>query len=68
MPLQEQTNAMDLSNETINIGNPWTGEDFWQKYLARYGPSEKCVGGGQCEHIFKEHYHCSAEGCEMTFR
>jgi hypothetical protein len=36
--------------------------------LARFGPSDKCTGTGQCELLFKEHYHCLAEGCEMIFR
>nr|CAD7261192.1 unnamed protein product [Timema shepardi] len=63
------SSAMDLSTVLPSTNpTPWTNEDYWQKYLARYLINEKCVGGGQCELVFKEHYHCMAEGCEMIFR
>nr|CAD7438048.1 unnamed protein product [Timema bartmani] len=63
------SSAMDLSTVLPSTNpTPWTNEDYWQKYLARYLTNEKCVGGGQCELVFKEHYHCMAEGCEMIFR
>ena len=72
---QEQSmSAMDLSSEMSSPPVPtntvpsWASEDFWQKYLARFGPTDKCAGGGQCEMLFKEHFHCMAEGCEMIFR
>ncbi|GLG97314.1 Transcription factor castor [Gryllus bimaculatus] len=71
VPSHEQANmtAMDLSSDFSSPNStPWTTEDFWQKYLTRYGPVEKCSGGSQCELIFKEHFHCRAESCEMTFR
>ncbi|XP_063220399.1 zinc finger protein castor homolog 1 isoform X2 [Bacillus rossius redtenbacheri] len=60
--------AVDLSTEMASNTFSWNSEDFWQKYLARYQANEKCVGGGQCEYIFKEHIHCMAEGCDVIFR
>jgi len=71
---EQSMSAMDLSSElssvpaAANSVPPWASEDFWQKYLARFGPADKCLGAGQCEMLFKEHYHCLAEGCEMLFR
>lgn len=71
---EQPVSAMDLSSElssvsaASNSAPPWANEDFWQKYLTRFGPTDKCAGGGQCEMLFKEHYHCLAEGCEMIFR
>jgi hypothetical protein len=74
-PSHEQPmSAMDLSTElssastTANSVPPWASEDFWQKYLARFEATDKCAGGGQCEMLCKDHYHCLAEGCEMIFR
>ncbi|XP_069703969.1 zinc finger protein castor homolog 1-like isoform X2 [Periplaneta americana] len=71
-PQEQSVSAIDLTNEmpssTPNSVPLWANEDFWQKYLARFGPTEKCAGGGQCEMLFKEHFHCMAEGCEMIFR
>jgi hypothetical protein len=71
---EQSMSAIDLSSElssvsaTANSVPPWASEDFWQKYLARFDVTDKCAGGGQCEMLFKEHYHCLAEGCEMIFR
>jgi hypothetical protein len=70
----QSMSAMDLTSELSSVSAasnsvpPWANEDFWQKYLTRFGPTDKCSGGGQCEMLFKEHYHCLAEGCEMIFR
>ncbi|XP_023707022.1 zinc finger protein castor homolog 1 isoform X2 [Cryptotermes secundus] len=72
--LEQSMSAVDLTSELSSVSAasnsvpPWASEDFWQKYLARFGPTDKCAGGGQCEMLFKEHYHCLAEGCEMIFR
>ena len=70
----QPVSAVDLSSDLSSVSSAansapvWANEDFWQKYLARFGPTDKCAGIGQCELLFKEHYHCVAEGCEMIFR
>ena len=71
---EQPVSAVDLSSDLSSVSSAansapaWANEDFWQKYLARFGPTDKCAGFGQCELLFKEHYHCVAEGCEMVFR
>ncbi|XP_059479543.1 zinc finger protein castor homolog 1-like isoform X3 [Neocloeon triangulifer] len=54
--------AMDLTGEI----KPRT-DDLWKKYLTLFKANEKCVKSGECAHLFKEHFHCNAEGCDMTF-
>jgi hypothetical protein len=71
---EQPLSAVDLTSDLSSVSSaansvpPWASEDFWQKFLARFGPTDKCAGFGQCELLFKEHYHCLAEGCEMIFR
>ncbi|KAG8222076.1 hypothetical protein J437_LFUL000520, partial [Ladona fulva] len=52
---------------------PLLPEDLWRKYLTCHRAGEKCGGRGVgpnavCEFLGKEHFHCMAEGCDMTFR
>jgi hypothetical protein len=51
---------MDLSGEA----RPRL-DDLWRKFLTMYGAQEKCHP--DCEFLFKEHFHCNAEGCSMKF-
>ncbi|XP_065350896.1 zinc finger protein castor homolog 1 isoform X3 [Cloeon dipterum] len=54
--------AMDLTGEI----KP-RSDDLWKKFMTLYKANEKCIKSGECAHLFKEHYHCNALACDMTF-
>lgn len=58
----ENLAAMDLTGEL----KP-RSDDLWRKYMTLFRANNKCVHSGECAHIFKEHFHCNADGCDMTF-
>ncbi|XP_076320474.1 zinc finger protein castor homolog 1-like isoform X2 [Tachypleus tridentatus] len=55
--------AVDLSSGVTKSTNP---DDAWKKYVTRYTGNEPCKS--ECEQTDKDHFHCTTDNCDMTFR
>ncbi|XP_076306536.1 zinc finger protein castor homolog 1-like isoform X2 [Tachypleus tridentatus] len=54
--------AVDL---TKVASKPKNQEDTWKKYVTSYTANALCRS--KCELALKDHFHCSADSCDMTF-
>ncbi|CAG5135978.1 unnamed protein product, partial [Candidula unifasciata] len=41
-------------------------DESWKRYLIRYTANDACFS--RCSCLYKDHYHCRTEGCQVVFK